>query len=872
MENMKNNYPLINSDVLVKIHHINKYYKSGDETIHALKNVSMDLPKTGLVFITGPSGCGKSTLLNLLGGLDMPNDGKIYIEGADFTKFSKKQLNSYLNSYMGFVFQEYNILKDLNLYDNIALSLEIENVPRKEIKRRTNEIIEKVGLKELKKRKINQLSGGQRQRIAVARALVKNPKMIIADEPTGNLDSVTGSQIFDLLKELSQDILVVVVTHDIESAQIYGDRIISIDDGMIVSDISKPFDNPTINTYDDSFNPDNYVANTVEVTKLNKESDSSSLKLIKTKAPITTSLKLSLKNINHKKFRFILMMFICAFSLAFLSFVVELNGDKIRQNVYTSITNDYVYADILDKVEFPDDYVKSSIYDDYIGTQLSAGSYNDVKEAVPNLNIHEYMSTSIEISDKFRLINSFYTGYIEYLAKYSPSNTYKLLAGRTPKENKNEVMITDYVVAMFKNFAIFDINLEYNEIIGKTIKLASDTDYMIVGIVDTNYELYTSFITQSVIDDTNKLYYSYLNEYKMMNTVYLNETDYLTEINVVLPTLNLSRSTIEASVTSTYRHNNEITTDIKSYTLTTKNVDIKTLPIDEENNYVVGRQVDHDAYEMVVPYSLLKNMYNLQSGEPSDYYDYMVAWEWRTNNWYDESKTKVVTLNIVNNNQTHSIDIKVVGVTEENSRIVQVSQKVIEFVYANGPKNNASLLAEMSMVPETAYKQFKAAYKNGYIIDLFKYKDDIESYEVSPFINLLSKAGLFIFAVFTIGILWTIVTIDIVDSKKEIGTLRSIGISGGKVSLIYIFQTAIICTLAYILSLILANIAINIYSNTIYDSLNLIKMPMYMLTYRSPLILLGFLIIITFVALAYPLFRIMSQKIIDVINEREDIL
>ena len=141
---------------LVKLEGVNKYYQSGDEKVHALKDISLELPKSGLVFVLGQSGCGKSTLLNILGGLDKPDAGRILIEGADFSKFTSANLNDYLNSYLGFIFQEYNILKDLNLYDNIALPLEMQNVNKKEIKKKTLEIIDQVGLSALKKRKINQ--------------------------------------------------------------------------------------------------------------------------------------------------------------------------------------------------------------------------------------------------------------------------------------------------------------------------------------------------------------------------------------------------------------------------------------------------------------------------------------------------------------------------------------------------------------------------------------------------------------------------------------------------------------------------------------------------------------------------------------------
>ena len=490
---MENKTSLKDKNIMIKLEGINKYYQSGDERVHALKNISLELPYQGLVFVLGQSGCGKSTLLNILGGLDRPEEGRILIEGADFSKFTTAEHNNYLNSYLGFVFQEYNILKDLNLFDNISLPLEMQNVERKEIKRRTNEIIEMVGLSELKKRKINQLSGGQRQRIAIARALIKNPKLIIADEPTGNLDSVTGATIFDLLKKLSEDRLILVVTHDEESAYKYGDRIIKIEDGTLVEDYNAPFTENNANPLLPPTIDESIEIVKVESRKLKQQKESENLTLTKVTAPIKTILKLAFKNINNKKFRFILMMLICALSLTFFSFTIELSNDTIRQNVYTSIDNDYLYANLLAKADLPDGYIKSSIYDDYIGTNLPAGSYNDVKNAVPDLNIHEYQAVSISFikDNDNRLINNFYTGEIEYLTRYEKTNTYNLLAGRTPIDGSHEIMITDYIATMFEHFSIFNEKNDYTKYIGKKIKLAANQEYTICGVVNTNFEDYT---------------------------------------------------------------------------------------------------------------------------------------------------------------------------------------------------------------------------------------------------------------------------------------------------------------------------------------------------------------------------------------------
>lgn len=213
---------------MIKLINVNKYYQSGNEKIHAVRDFSVTFPEKGLVFILGPSGSGKSTLLNLLGGLDKPDEGEIWVENYNLALLSKKEKNDYLNSYLGFVFQEYNILKDLTLKENISLPLEIQNIKAKKRKELLNKVIEDVELTGLENRKVSQLSGGQKQRIAIARAVVKNPNLIIADEPTGNLDSETSSTIFELFKKLAKERLIIIVTHDEESALLYNDMLIRI--------------------------------------------------------------------------------------------------------------------------------------------------------------------------------------------------------------------------------------------------------------------------------------------------------------------------------------------------------------------------------------------------------------------------------------------------------------------------------------------------------------------------------------------------------------------------------------------------------------------------------------------------------------------
>lgn len=224
---------------MIELKNVNKNYQTASETVYAVRNLTVTFPETGLVFILGPSGSGKSTLLNMLGCLDTPTSGEIWIEDREIKSLSGRERINYLNSYLGFVFQEYNILNDLTLKENITLPLEIMGKSRKEINQKFSEIIKVVELDGLEKRKVNELSGGQKQRIAIARALIKEPKLIIADEPTGNLDYETSNNIFNVFKNLSKERLVIIVSHDEESATKFADMIVRISpDGDSLKEVS----------------------------------------------------------------------------------------------------------------------------------------------------------------------------------------------------------------------------------------------------------------------------------------------------------------------------------------------------------------------------------------------------------------------------------------------------------------------------------------------------------------------------------------------------------------------------------------------------------------------------------------------------------
>lgn len=220
---------------MLEVKNLHKSYKTKKGVVtKALDGVSLTFAETGMVFILGKSGSGKSTLLNVCGGLDRYDSGEIIIKGKSSKDFSGQDFDSYRNTYVGFVFQEYNILDEFTVEENIALALELQN--KKRDKAVIDKILSDVDMTEFASRKPNTLSGGQKQRVAIARALVKEPEIIMADEPTGALDSKTGKQVFDTLKKLSQEKLVLVVSHDRDFAEQYGDRIIELKDGKVIYD------------------------------------------------------------------------------------------------------------------------------------------------------------------------------------------------------------------------------------------------------------------------------------------------------------------------------------------------------------------------------------------------------------------------------------------------------------------------------------------------------------------------------------------------------------------------------------------------------------------------------------------------------------
>ena len=227
-----------------KVYDINK--KHGIK-VKALEDVSLDFSSKGLVAVVGRSGSGKTTLLNILGGIDKPTSGEIIYNGQSFKDYKEADFDLYRNHDVSFIFQDYNLLNDYSVIENIKIACCLQGKSGEESAAKAEKALTAVGLEDLARRKISSLSGGQQQRVAIARAIAKDSAIVLCDEPTGNLDSATASEIFELLKQTAHERLVIVVTHDRESADKYADRLIVLRDGKIIEDKAQsPLPQPLI--------------------------------------------------------------------------------------------------------------------------------------------------------------------------------------------------------------------------------------------------------------------------------------------------------------------------------------------------------------------------------------------------------------------------------------------------------------------------------------------------------------------------------------------------------------------------------------------------------------------------------------------------
>ncbi|MBP1580188.1 MAG: ABC transporter ATP-binding protein/permease [Oscillospiraceae bacterium] len=431
---------------MLEIRNIVKDYETGSETVHALKGVSIAFRESELVSILGQSGCGKTTLLNIIGGLDRYTSGDLLINGKSTKKYKSADWDTYRNHSVGFIFQSYNLIPHQSVLSNVELALTLSGVSKAERRRRAKEALEKVGLGNQLSKRPNQMSGGQMQRVAIARALVNDPDILLADEPTGALDSETSIQIMELVKEIAKDRLVIMVTHNPELAEKYSTRIVKLLDGQIVGD-SDPFD--------PSAEP--------EVSEVRK---SGVEKGKKTSMSFLTALSLSKNNLMTKKGRTFLTSFAGSIGIIGIALILSLsNGvqeyiNSVERSTLASFpvsiqheTVDYTslmtsmmnVRDNADEDRDPDRIYTNDISTEMTKTMLSEMQTNNLKK------FKEYIESDPDgILDSISEIKYSYDSnlYIygrdlnDKLIQVNPSTVMKAMMGESMADNISQMTST----------------------------------------------------------------------------------------------------------------------------------------------------------------------------------------------------------------------------------------------------------------------------------------------------------------------------------------------------------------------------------------------------------------------------------------------
>ena len=464
---------------MLTIKNIYKSYGLKDSKYSVLKDINLSFRPNEFVAILGPSGSGKTTLLNILGGLDQYDSGDLIINGKSTKKFKDKDWNSYRNKSVGFIFQSYNLISHISILSNVEMCLTLRNTSKSVARKKAIEALERVGLKDHIHKKPNQLSGGQMQRVAIARALVNNPDIILADEPTGALDSKTSTQIMELIKDISKDKLVIMVTHNENLADIYASRIIKLSDGVIISD-SNPYE-------------------TKEETDL--------YTLPKTKMSLLTALGLSLNNIKTKKGRTLLTSFAASIGIIGISLVLALsNGfqiqiDDFEKNTLTQMPI-YITPEATDlKSEMAlelgngeDEYPSDNIIKKYQYTVANVHKNKITSDYINYINSinNDYLNgigygynANMNVIIKNDTIDYFNNNYIE--TSFSTNGTsdiikenYDLLSGRYPKNSNEALLIVDTYNRLYP-YLYKDLGLKENstfeDVIGKELQVVSNNNF-----------------------------------------------------------------------------------------------------------------------------------------------------------------------------------------------------------------------------------------------------------------------------------------------------------------------------------------------------------------------------------------------------------
>ena len=768
---------------MIKLENINHIYasKKGGE-VNALNDVSLTFANKGMYFLTGKSGSGKSTLLNLLSGIDFLQQGEILIDEQPMSKFSAKDYDNYRNNYAGVIFQEFNLIESMTVFENIDMPLKLQGKTNNEAI--IAECLKKVDLEGYENRFPSELSGGQRQRISIARQLAKGSKIILADEPTGSLDSENSDNIFKLLKELSKDTLIVVASHDLEFAQTYGDAIVKLVDGK-VTDVQ----------------PKDCAESLPQAQKLKKT---------KNRFPNRYAVRMAFKDILHTKVRFLVAAFLCFVSLAMFAMFVTISSfssEKALANTVVNRNEKFISAgaaklnndgEINSKdVEFNRAFTLKQM--NYVESNYDSSNY--VKQTVIENRFFVYSS---ELSSKLCPGNNF-VAVID-----SPDDVkvygYELASGYLPLTD-DSVYITDYYAHVIISakycyienglYVPLDENASVYSLVGKTIANEEQpTQYITVaGIINTDYMRFMPKLDE------------YENGYEFAEYYYLSTTVYAS-LFATQGYVNAHRNRInmwDVSIPCFSLYFN----DEYQYVSTICDVHQivqNDLVIFADSHTINGEEITLAKNQIIIALTVYNQIFG-ENKQKDYYYD---IYQDKVNHYptHIGEKVKLELFDGLDGIRIDGMDeVEIVGVyfdaifdistevfvsAEDYAQLLQDTEQYHKIDFA--VEKNRSFTANSF----TKLRNEKILMSNFYSSSIY----DMEN-SFSTFNAIFVIVGS-ILLVFSVVIFANFISVAILNRKKDVGIIRAIGGSEGNVFKIFFIEGLIFVAIVSVLTLIVS--------------------------------------------------------------------
>ncbi len=837
---------------------ITKIYKMQEYEQKALEEISVNFRENEFVSILGPSGSGKTTLLNIIGGLDNYTTGDLKINGKSTKKYTDRDWDTYRNHCIGFVFQNYNLIPHQNILSNVELALTLSGVSKQERKKRAKEALQKVGLGDHMTKRPNQLSGGQMQRVAIARALVNNPDILLADEPTGALDSDTSTQIMELLKEVAKDRLVIMVTHNAELAEKYSTRIIKLKDGHIQGD-----------------------TNPYEETEQEQEIDK---KVKKTSMSFITALSLSLNNLMTKKGRTILTAFAGSIGIIGIALILSLSSGvqnyitRVQEETLTSypITIEAQTIDLTSAMqeqmqEMEENQNKAKQENKIYSNDTITDTLSIMSSTVQTNNLEQFKkhleSNDTKIKDYTTAISYQYDLDLQLykpdttngIVQVNPDTVLKTIGMEMP-EQQAQFITTNVWTKLFENKELNNKMYEvvsgkmpenYNEVVILVDQNNQITDYVLyaLGLKDQNElkELYEKVKAGEKVE-TEQVSYNYddlvgltfkllLNTdyYEKTNNIWVdkqedetflkNKIDQAEEIKVV----GIIKPSEQATVTNNTLGGVLYTDDLEQYVINKVNDSeiVKDQKADPETNAITGLKFSKEKFN-IENLSTEQKMY-LQSLPPEELAQLITNYQEQSEATYETTLTKL-----------GSVDL-------EKPTAINIYAKDFE-----SKDQIANLITEYN-------DKQKADGNEGNVINY----NDLVGLLMSSVTGIVDMISYVLIAFVSISLVVSSIMIGIItyisvlERTKEIGILRAIGASKKDISRVFNAETLIVGLIAGLLGIgitILLNMPINIIIQKLADVSNLSQLPI-----KGGIILVSISVILTIIAGLIPS-RMASKK------------